>query len=311
MLNNALTNIIAGSKTRSNNISHSFTMKNQTIYMNQRQTWTHTPTDGLLGVHREYFWEYYCAIVGVDCILYSKFDYNDVTWAPGHLKSPNTELFVQQFVKADIKENKVPHDWPFVSKLLGGHEHDKINSSLFYHVHDRQVVHSKRFLYQVLSKSHNLIYFMLTKIRDLISVILIHASNINYETKWIFLLKVSRIMGTSCWLTVDIQWDHDDVIKWKYFLHYWPFVRGIKNVYTTSTYSRKGMFWCIHFNSLWPSDAIWHQISWPSLVQVCPVTCSVPIHYMTEWWLVNCTLMNTLRWRMKQIPHDTDTCMVI
>ena len=51
------------------------------------------------------------------------------------------------------------------------------------------------------------------------------------HTLWFYKIRWSHIM----WM--DLDWDippcnfsyvHDDVIKWKYFPRYWPFVRGIQ-----------------------------------------------------------------------------------
>ena len=37
----------------------------------------------------------------------------------------------------------------------------------------------------------------------------------------------SRSQITNMKRRKDLYWSHDDVIKWKHFPRYWPFVRGI------------------------------------------------------------------------------------
>ena len=37
-------------------------------------------------------------------------------------------------------------------------------------------------------------------------------------------------------------------------------------------------------NSLWPSDAIWRQRSWSSLVQVMTCCLTAPSHYLNQYW---------------------------
>ena len=40
--------------------------------------------------------------------------------------------------------------------------------------------------------------------------------------------KIGRQVGVSRWPnTPEAIWLHDDVVEWKHFLRYWPFVRGI------------------------------------------------------------------------------------
>ena len=41
---------------------------------------------------------------------------------------------------------------------------------------------------------------------------------------------------------------HDDVIKWKHFPHYWPFVQGIHWSLVNSPY--KGQLWCFLWSAL-------------------------------------------------------------
>ena len=38
-------------------------------------------------------------------------------------------------------------------------------------------------------------------------------------------------------------------------------------------------------NPLWPSDAIWHWISWSTLVQVMACCLTTPSHYLNQCWL--------------------------
>ena len=38
------------------------------------------------------------------------------------------------------------------------------------------------------------------------------------------------------WINPGLHWEHDDVIKWKHFPRYWPFVRGIHRSPVNSTH---------------------------------------------------------------------------
>ena len=40
-------------------------------------------------------------------------------------------------------------------------------------------------------------------------------------------MHISIIQNVTTFLWTDLAVIHDDVIKWKHFLHHWPFVRGI------------------------------------------------------------------------------------
>ena len=42
----------------------------------------------------------------------------------------------------------------------------------------------------------------------------------------------------------------------------------------------------LYINSSWPSDVIWHQLSWSPFVQILLVTCSVPSHHLSQHWLI-------------------------
>ena len=42
----------------------------------------------------------------------------------------------------------------------------------------------------------------------------------------------------------------------------------------------------LNFNSLWPSDAIWDQVTWSTLVQVMAWCLSAPSHYLNQCWLI-------------------------
>ena len=68
--------------------------------------------------------------------------------------------------------------------------------------------------------------------------------------------------GYQCWLTVLVFSDwlsdpsgneaHDDVIKWKYFLHYWPFVRGFTgHRWIPRTKTRDAELWCFFRSVPW------------------------------------------------------------
>ena len=54
------------------------------------------------------------------------------------------------------------------------------------------------------------------------------------------------------------------------------------------TWVRLGVLLQMHtaLNSLWPSDAIWHQISLSTLVQVMACCLTAPSHYLNQCWLI-------------------------
>ena len=62
---------------------------------------------------------------------------------------------------------------------------------------------------------------------------------------WNCLCKVSAILLRSrFWIIVQMSW-HDDVIKWKHFPHYWPFVRGIPgHRWIPHTKASDAELWC-------------------------------------------------------------------
>ena len=48
-----------------------------------------------------------------------------------------------------------------------------------------------------------------------------------------------------CLVAVKIVWKHDDVIKWKHFPRYWPFVRGIhRSRWIPRTKASDAELWC-------------------------------------------------------------------
>ena len=46
------------------------------------------------------------------------------------------------------------------------------------------------------------------------------------------------------------------------------------------------IYGCLKFNSLGPSDAIWHWRSWSTLVQVMACCLMAPSHYLNQCWLI-------------------------
>ena len=42
----------------------------------------------------------------------------------------------------------------------------------------------------------------------------------------------------------------------------------------------------MYFNSIWPSDAIWHHRAWSTLVQVMACCLTAPSHYLNQCWLI-------------------------
>ena len=56
--------------------------------------------------------------------------------------------------------------------------------------------------------------------------------------------------------------------------------------YTRECYMVLTLHVAISLNSLGPSDAIWHWISWSTLVQVMACCLTAPSHYMNQCWLI-------------------------
>ena len=54
--------------------------------------------------------------------------------------------------------------------------------------------------------------------------------------------------------------------------------------FQASMSSNKVMYMLV--NSLWPRDAIWHQISWSTQVQVMACCLTAPSYYLNHCWLV-------------------------
>ena len=44
-----------------------------------------------------------------------------------------------------------------------------------------------------------------------------------YRNLWCWCVEIDSTINSEIW----IHWNHDDVIRWKHFPRYWPFVRGI------------------------------------------------------------------------------------
>ena len=91
-------------------------------------------------------------------------------------------------------------------------------------------------------------------------------------------------------------------MTWKYLPHYWPFVRGIRQL-TIPMSSNAEIWWCICWlqadrafgqmaewlvkndasvNSLWPCQAIWRDRFGSTLT--CCLT--APNHYLNQCWLL-------------------------
>ena len=71
---------------------------------------------------------------------------------------------------------------------------------------------------------------------------------VHNTAKLIFVEKVSFI----CRVNILVRDDHDDVIKWKHFPRYWPFVRGIHRWPVKSPHKGqwRGAFWCVFWYAL-------------------------------------------------------------
>ena len=65
-----------------------------------------------------------------------------------------------------------------------------------------------------------------------------------YRNSWFWDMYISYIyvydeLMTISLLWKEIPWSHDDVIKWKHFPRYWPFVRGIHRSPVNSPHKRQ------------------------------------------------------------------------
>ena len=56
-----------------------------------------------------------------------------------------------------------------------------------------------------------------------------------HDTPWVFVAVNNPAILLYCMISCFMCW-HDDVIKWKHFLRYWPFVRGIHRSPVNSPY---------------------------------------------------------------------------
>ena len=86
----------------------------------------------------------------------------------------------------------------------------------------------------------------------------------------------------------------DDTMTWKHLPYYCAFLSRIHQSSTWILFT-KGQQWGglmfslltpLSFNSLGPSDAIWHWRSWSTLVQVMACCLSAPSHYLNQCWLI-------------------------
>ena len=60
--------------------------------------------------------------------------------------------------------------------------------------------------------------------------------------------------------------------------------------------NRVGNFACIFVHSVYPSDTIWHQRTWSTLVQVMACCLVAPRHYWNHCWLI----INEVLWHSSQ-----------
>ena len=124
---------------------------------------------------------------------------------------------------------------------------------------------------------------------------------------------------------------HDDVIKWKHFPRYWPFVPGIHRSPVNSPHKGK---WCVVWltngwikkSRRWwfetPSCPLWHQYNdysqysldklWPGtylskIVQIMAFSWLAPSHYLAQCWqIVNWTHRKK---RQRITNQNTTTCI--
>ena len=91
--------------------------------------------------------------------------------------------------------------------------------------------------------------------------------------------------------------DHDDVIKWKHFPRYWPFVRGIHrspvNLLTKASDAELSCFLCsapehtvqqtFETRVIWDSIALYHGVMVMSTIQWFWTQ-----HYIISWYIIVC-----------------------
>ena len=137
-------------------------------------------------------------------------------------------MFTQPFIRAQIKENiKAPRHWPLWGNSPGTGEFpaqmasNVENVSISWRHHDISAF-----------MCHPLVY------------------NIHYT---LFPDRIRGSLNTAarCWRWVLYiksikSYGHDDVIKWKHFPRYWPFVRGIHRSPVNFTYTKASdaELWC-------------------------------------------------------------------
>ena len=107
-------------------------------------------------------------------------------------------------------------------------------------------------------------------------------------------------------ILVNTEQGNDDVIKWKHFPRYWPFVRGIHRSPVNSQHKgqwRGALMFsliCVWING-WENnreagDLKRHRAHYDVIVM-----CSVPTYFINQCWLIaNWTLTNELRRNLLQ-----------
>ena len=122
---------------------------------------------------------------------------------------------------------------------------------------------------------------------------------------------------------IHVAVEHDDVIKWKHFVRYWPFVREIHRSPVNSPHNDRWIphtkasdaeLWCFlwsadlrlnkrlskHSWGWWfetPSRPLWRQCNefrTPISMFNCP---DIDIHHCQAWmlWIINCIRQETIR----------------
>ena len=104
----------------------------------------------------------------------------------------------------------------------------------------------------------------------------------------------------------NVGWPDIGLISLLLFWH-WASIGPMHNaVWATTKCWASWNMWA--FNSLGPSDAIWHWRSWSTLVQVMACCLTAPSHYLNHCWLIIimvqwCSCEGNFAWDIMAISH--------
>ena len=130
-----------------------------------------------------------------------------------------------------IKSKHFPRNWPFVPVTAEFPLQKPVTRifDVFFDLRLNKRLNKQRWAWWFQTPSHSL------------------WRHCNGYCRWVVASYITWITGSS----------HDDVIKWKHFPRYWPFVRGIhRSRWTPHTKASDAELWCF----LWSALVIWDAI---------------------------------------------------